>query len=46
MAAEYKHKFVTELRRSMAVTASILLSSIFKYVIEVLSKSFAQTINN
>ena len=43
MAAECKQTLIiTELRRLMAVTASIVLSPIFKYMIEVFS--LAQTI--
>ena len=42
MAAEYKQTFITELRRYMAVTASIFHSPMFKYVIKVLY--LAQTI--
>ena len=42
MATEYKQTFITELRRQMAVTASILLSPILKRVIKVFS--LAQTI--
>ena len=42
MAAECKQTFITELRRLMAVTASSVLSPIFKYMIEVFY--LAQTI--